>query len=127
MDLPNHIVLNGKIPIEENWQRWCVEVQQDKPKKGLGQNYGIPFLPNFDSRPTYKYTTPHNIIKWTSRTKVNAGKQCYEACHIVTESDGTVRNKELYLFNSDLLPWEINADKNIVVDGKLPAKWGINN
>jgi hypothetical protein len=91
------------------------------------QNYGIPFLPNFDSKPTYKYTTPHNIIRWTSRTKVDEGKQCYDACHLINEGDGTVRNKELYLFNSDLLPWEINANKNIVVDGKLPANWGINN
>lgn len=82
------------------------------------EKWGIPLLANFDVRPTFKYSTPHNIIKWTSRTQVLAGNACYNNCHII---DG--RNKELYLYNSDLLDWEINADKNIVVDGKLPAGW----
>ncbi len=89
------------------------------------QNYGTPVLANFDVRPTYKYTTPHNITRWTSRTKVEAGKACYDACHIIKEGDN-YRNKELYLFKSDLMDWETSADKNIIVDGKLPSKWGIN-
>lgn len=88
------------------------------------KNYGIATLANFDVRPTYKYATPHNIIRWTTRTKVAAGKACYDNCHIIKE--GTVfRNKGLYLWNSDLLSWEVNADKQIVVDGKLPRSWGI--
>jgi hypothetical protein len=45
--------------------------------------------------------------------------------------DGSLRNREFYLFeNNDadeiqpsLNDWEINANKNIVVDGKLPAWW----
>ncbi|MFO7444747.1 MAG: hypothetical protein R6W90_00195 [Ignavibacteriaceae bacterium] len=89
------------------------------------QNYGIPQLANFNSHPTYKYTTPHNTIRWTSRTKVADGTACYDACHIIKEGD-TYRNKELYLFESDLQEWEIEADKKIVVDQKLPSKWEIN-
>lgn len=85
--------------------------------------YGIPTLPNFDVKPTYKYATPHNILKWTTRTKVENGKPCYDNCHIIKEGN-SVRNKELYLFESDLLDWEKNASRGVVVDGKLPNSWG---
>lgn len=88
------------------------------------QNYGVAQLPNFDVRPTYKYATPHNIQRWTKRTQVAAGKPCFDACHIIKEG-AVYRNKELYLFNSDLLPWEVNANRNIVVDQRLPASWGV--
>jgi hypothetical protein len=80
-------------------------------------------LGNFAAAPTYKYTSPHNIQKWTSRTQVDAGKSCSNNCHIVNE-DGVYRNRDLYLFNSDLTAWELTADTGIVVDGRLPASWG---
>lgn len=88
------------------------------------QNYGVDNLANFDSNPTYKYTTPHNIQRWTTRTDTTGGKSCMASCHIRKEGDEYI-NKEFYLFNSDLLDWELNADKDIVVDGKLPASWGL--
>ncbi|MBI9071593.1 MAG: hypothetical protein JEY94_08335 [Melioribacteraceae bacterium] len=94
--------------------------------------YGVENLSNFDVAPTFKYTTPHNIIKWTTRTgfKNDEGNwegyaKCYDGCHIIAEGD-SLRNKGLYLFNEDLEDWELNADKDIVVDGKLPAWWGVN-
>lgn len=97
------------------------------------QDYGIPNLVNFDVRPTYKYTTPHNIIKITTRTgyKDTNGNwvtytNCTQGCHISKNSDGTFNNKELYLFDSDCLPWEKPANTGIVVDGKLPASWQAN-
>jgi len=88
--------------------------------------YGVPNLPNFAVRPTYKYATPHNIQRWTSRTQVASGKACYDNCHIIKEGN-TFRNKELYLFNSDLLDWEREASRSVTVDGKLPASWGVGN
>jgi len=97
------------------------------------QNYGISNLSNFDIRPTYKYSTPHSIIKITARTgKKNAddnwvvNANCTEGCHISKNPDGTYNNKALYLFNSDLEEWEKAADKDIIVDGKLPASWQVN-
>lgn len=87
------------------------------------QNYGVPNLANFAVRPTYKYATPHNIQRWTSRTQVAANRSCYDNCHIINEG-GAYRNRSLYLFRSDLLPWELTADSAIVVDGRLPASWG---
>jgi thiosulfate/3-mercaptopyruvate sulfurtransferase len=89
--------------------------------------YGTNNLSNFSALPTYKYSTPHNILRWTSRTQVNPGKPCYDACHIIKEGNN-YRNKGLYLFNSDMqFSWEIDANKNVIVDGKLPANWNINN
>ncbi len=84
------------------------------------EQYDLDEYPNFDAHPTWNYTTPHNIIKWTTRTEVAQGGKCYDNCHIL--EDGT--NKELYLFEEDLRDWEISATKEITVDGKLPDGWG---
>ncbi len=89
------------------------------------KNYGVANLPNFNVRPTYKYATPHNIQKWTKRTQVAAGKSCFDACHIMKNTDGSYRNKEIYLFKSNLESWEVAATSSITVDGKLPTKWDV--
>lgn len=86
------------------------------------KEYGITEYANFDVLPTYNFTTPHNILRWTTRTNVESGKSCSYNCHIRNEN-GNLVNKELYLFESDLLDWELNATKSITVDGKLPSKW----
>lgn len=111
-------------PIPESKPYEFATVRQSLMAPDSWKEYGVDNLANFDSAPTYKYTTPHNIIKWTSRTQVEEGKPCYDACHII-EENGEFRNKELYLFSSDLEEWELNATRSIVVDGKLPASWGI--
>jgi hypothetical protein len=86
--------------------------------------YGVPVLADFDARPTFNYATPHNILRWTERTKVGEGESCYVNCHIIQEGD-TYRNRHLYLFRSDmLLDWEISSNQGIFVDGQLPDAWG---
>jgi hypothetical protein len=87
--------------------------------------YDVSSYSNFDVLPTYNYTTPHNILRWTSRTIATSGESCGLNCHI-REEEGTVKNKDLYLFQSDLLPWELNATSGITVDGKLPPRWPVN-
>lgn len=87
--------------------------------------YDVSSYSNFDVLPTYNYTTPHNILRWTSRTIATSGESCGLNCHI-REEEGTVKNKDLYLFQSDLLPWELNATSGITVDGKLPPRWPAN-
>jgi hypothetical protein len=94
------------------------------------QNYGTENLNNFDTQPTYKYTTPHNILKWTTRTAEDPEEgtpfsPCYQGCHIVEQGD-SVLNKELYLFEEDLEDWEVEANQNTIVDGKLPSSWPVN-
>lgn len=81
-------------------------------------NFGIPSLVNFAFAPTFKLASPHNILRTTERTTVEAGKPCFDACHI---SNG--KNKQWFLFQSDLQSWEVPANQPIVVDGKLPASW----
>lgn len=84
--------------------------------------FGVPQYENFDALPTYNYTTPHNLLRWTDRTRVTDGKACYSNCHIRNEG-GILVNKELYLFQESLLNWELGATTKITVDGKLPASW----
>ncbi|MBN2172552.1 MAG: hypothetical protein JW731_00370 [Bacteroidales bacterium] len=84
--------------------------------------YGVPEYANFDVFPTYNYTSPHNILRWTDRTQVSKDKACSSNCHIRNEG-GTLINKEIYLFQSDLLEWEHGATDFITVDDKLPESW----
>lgn len=86
------------------------------------EKYGVPEYANFNAFPTYNYASPHNLLRWTSRTQVESGNDCYSNCHIRNEG-GTLINKDLYLFEDDLLDWETEANADIVVDGKLPASW----
>jgi len=86
------------------------------------KEYGVEKYKNFDAFPTYNYTSPHNLQKWTSRTQVASGTACSSSCHIRMEGDLMI-NKELFLFKADLLDWEISATKSITVDGKLPSSW----
>lgn len=37
--------------------------------------------PFYSSEPTWKYTTPHNIKRWTARTDTSGGATCSDACH----------------------------------------------
>ncbi|MBE0676369.1 MAG: hypothetical protein IH591_17070 [Bacteroidales bacterium] len=84
--------------------------------------YGVDEYANFDALPTYNYTSPHNIIKWTSRTTVAQGESCGINCHI-REEEGVMVNRDLYLFRENLLDWEVNATSSITVDDILPASW----
>ncbi|MFA5511443.1 MAG: hypothetical protein WC313_03250 [Candidatus Kapaibacterium sp.] len=86
------------------------------------EKFGVAEYTKFDAHPTYNYTSPHNIMRWTERTQVESGASCYANCHIKNE-DGNLKNAKYYLFESDLLDWEVKATKTITVDGKLPSKW----
>jgi len=101
----NFVLVRRTLAAPENWDAY----QQDA-------------YPNFDALPTYNFTTPHNILRWTERTQVDGGKSCSSNCHIRNEG-GTLVNKELYLFQDDLLDWEINATESITIDNDLPSSW----
>lgn len=89
------------------------------------QEYGTPLLTNFDAYPSFNYTSPHNIMKLTPQCSPEKGKACFDACHIIKDGD-IFRNKELYLFESDLeRDWEKSSSKQVTVDGKLPKSWGL--
>ncbi|MFZ5941491.1 MAG: hypothetical protein ACOYXB_13040 [Bacteroidota bacterium] len=84
--------------------------------------YGVEDYSNFDAFPTYNYTTPHNILRWTSRTTVEEGQSCSASCHLRVEGD-TVLNRHLYLMKGDLLDWEHAATDAITMDDQLPGDW----
>ena len=86
------------------------------------EKYGVAQYSNFNAFPTYNYASPHNILRWTERTQVNQGEACNWNCHIRNENSVLV-NKELYLFQGDLLDWEQAASASVIVDGKLPESW----
>ena len=121
----------GMNPIPETKTKYKFALlRQSLSAPDSWKNYGIDNLSNFAVRPTYKYTTPHNIIRITPRTgfkdtngdwQVNSN--CTSGCHISKNSDGTFKNKELYLFEEDLQDWEKPADQGIIVNGKLPNGW----
>jgi thiosulfate/3-mercaptopyruvate sulfurtransferase len=62
--------------------------------------YGDDLLPNFDRRATWVHATPHTIQRNTPRT---------ESC------DNCHGNLEIFLTEDDLLPYEIEANKDIIV------------
>ncbi len=75
-------------------------------------SWGISDLPNYNSEPTWKYTTPHNIQRWTAQTDTTGSEgRCYLKCHT---------SQEYYLLTSDLLDYEVEANKEIVMDDKIP-------
>ena len=100
----NFVLLRRTLAAPDNWTE-----------------YGVESYSNFDVFPTYNYTSPHNILRWTTRTQVD-GPDCTTNCHIRDEG-GVLINKELYLFQEDLLDWELSATTGITVDGKLPGTW----
>lgn len=74
--------------------------------------WGVADLANFDSEPTWKYATPHNIQRWTARTDTTGGvTRCSEKCH--DRSQPSTLNT--YLRASDLEDYEINANQNVII------------
>lgn len=86
------------------------------------KEYGVEEYDNFNAFPTYNFTTPHNLLRWTSRTAVLSANSCYSNCHIRNDN-GVLINKELFLFKDNLLEWEKEATNKITVDDKLPESW----
>ena len=82
-------------------------------------------LTDYDKYPTWKYTSPHNIRRFTARTDTTGGKQCWESCH--TKSGfGNPENKKYFLFRGYIQtnwPDEVNANESTVVDDHLPDGW----
>lgn len=67
--------------------------------------YGENLLPNFDARPTWVYTTPHNIQRVTPQAE-----KCRN-CH---------SNEEFFLTVDQIAPEEIEANQEVIVD-EIPS------
>jgi thiosulfate/3-mercaptopyruvate sulfurtransferase len=87
--------------------------------------WGAPRPEAFDAVPTWKYTAPHSIQRWTERTKVTTGADCGTNCHL-GEPGGSAANRGLYLFLTDVQagwPDEVDANLPVIVDEALPDSW----
>ena len=116
-------IAKNPIPdIKSEYESGLVLVRRTLAAPDNWKEYGVEAYSNFDAFPTYNYTSPHNILKWTARTQVSEGNACSSNCHIRNDG-GVLVNKELYLFSDDLLDWEEDASSPIVVDEKLPSTW----
>ncbi|MBR9980764.1 MAG: hypothetical protein KFF50_07030 [Desulfatitalea sp.] len=122
--IPSHLTYKiGLNPIPDDKPYKFALLRRTLAAPDSWEKFGVARMPNFDAKTTFNYTTPHNILLWTTRTRVAAGGSCFDSCHLV--GDGTeTRNRELYLFATDLKEsWEKSANKHIVVDGQLPDGW----
>lgn len=68
-------------------------------------SWGIPDLPNYNSEPTWKHATPHNIQRWTAQTDTTGGGFCASKCH----------NSKYYLRLEDVAPEEIEANRPVIM------------
>ncbi len=125
--IPSHLTYKiGLNPLPDDKPYRLAILRRTLAAPDSWNRFGVSRMPAFDAKTTFNYTTPHNIQRWTTRTKTDEGRSCFASCHIVVE-DGEVRNRELYLFASDLKQsWEKSANQHITVDGKLPPEWKSN-
>jgi hypothetical protein len=114
------IALNPIPDIKKNFKFTLVRRTLAAPDNWI--EYDVAEYANFDAFPTYNYTSPHNILRWTERTTVEQGESCYVNCHVNKNGEEWI-NKELYLFEENLLEWEKAATTGITVDGHLPPSW----
>jgi len=81
-------------------------------------------LAKYDERPTWEYSSPHNIQKFTAQTDTSGGGSCSKNCHLV--GDNASENQDRYLWQRDLemdYPDEIIANMPVIVDDKVPDYW----
>jgi hypothetical protein len=113
------IALNPIPDVQDGYESQFTLVRRTLAAPDNWKEYGVEEYENFNAFPTYNYTTPHNLQKWTERTQ---GASCNSNCHARIEGNDTI-NRDLYLWKSDLLEWEVDATSAITVDDALPPSW----
>jgi hypothetical protein len=101
----------GLNPLQSDDRPWKWVVLRHAPvDPDTFAYYGDNLLPNFDSLPTWVYATPHTIQRNTPQTE-----KC-DNCH---------GNLDLFLTEDDLLPYEIEANKDVIVtEDQIPESRG---
>ena len=119
----------GLNPLPEERDYEYVTLRHIPISKDTYKNWGLTELSNFTVMPTWKYTVPHNIRRWTARTDTSGGKSCMESCHIDGANDAVSRSYFLLQdsleaqFPESEYPGEIEANSGVVVDDALPPNW----
>lgn len=76
--------------------------------------WGVENLENYSALPTFKYSSPHNIQRWTARTDTTGGVGCGYACH--TSEEWFLRLDDL----QDRPPAEQEANMPYIVPDEPP-------
>ena len=58
-------------------------------------------LPGYADEPTWVYTSPHNIQRWTPQTTVGPGGKCFDSCHHTPDGPDGYFLRESDLYQSD--------------------------
>ena len=86
--------------------------------------WGHATLANYDDRPTWEYTSPHNVRRFTAQTDTTGGATCSENCHLTGVK--VELNAERFLWQSYIdsaYTDEAGANLPVIVDDHLPSGW----
>lgn len=86
--------------------------------------WGHETLANYNARPTWEYSSPHNIQRFTPQTDTTGGVSCGASCHL--KGDKAQENLERFLWQTDVdtdYPDESVANEPVVVDNRMPNSW----
>ncbi len=90
---------------------------------GTFDDWGLA-LPNYTDVPTWKYTSPHNIVRWTAQTTVEEGQSCSTSCHQTADGPEGFFLRESDLYEADgttpLPDYEANIE--MVIPETFPGK-----
>ena len=84
-------------------------------------DWGLP-LPQYNDKPTWQYTSPHNILASTPQTTVEAGQSCSISCHQSADGPSGFLLRESDLYEADgvtRLP-DYDANIDIVIPETFP-------
>ncbi|HOX24857.1 MAG TPA: hypothetical protein PLL30_03715 [Candidatus Krumholzibacteria bacterium] len=85
-------------------------------------NWGLD-APDYDSRPTWQYASPHNIALATPQTAAVAGQNCAYSCHRSPSGpDGfLLRESDLYEADGTTPLPDYEANLGVVIPGTFPG------
>ncbi|MCK5330568.1 MAG: hypothetical protein KAK01_04100 [Candidatus Marinimicrobia bacterium] len=86
--------------------------------------WGHATLANYDDRPTWEYTSPHNIRRFTAQTDTTGGASCNENCHLIgTKAELNGKRFLWQSFIDSAYTEEVEANLPVIVDDHLPSGW----
>jgi thiosulfate/3-mercaptopyruvate sulfurtransferase len=111
----------GKNPVPELRTYDYVALRHVPVAPDTYADWGVAELANFTSEPTWKYSAPHNIQRWTDRTEVGDGESCGASCHGTPDGvDGFfLRQADLDAMSAE----EAAANQDLIVPNGSPTEW----
>ena len=79
-------------------------------------------LPDYSSKTTWQYASPHNILRSTPQTTVDGGGLCSSSCHTTPNTTEGIFLREIDLFDTDGMTPLPDYDANIGIVMPDPGK-----